>query len=372
MNKDDLIVKLYNEGKSNAEIAASLNVSIKTIEKRLSYLRALKKIGFREKNTKNQRYKHQEILQEVRQYIDDAKQALEEAKNLYNINIKCKLSGFTGKQTEDQVLLWSDMHFGMVNKNPITGKITYDENTVKNIEFPALLKGMHRFWQLYKPTYKIERLYILDLGDNITNDRIYEGQQKEITCGVGRQILQVLEYQSIFILKMLELFPEIIFIGVPGNHGRTTSNPISEDATDNFEYLKNCLLKERFMNNKRVKIIVPDTYLYTLEIRKHKYLLLHGNTIKGTTLNSIEKATSQLADLAKSELYDAILIGHLHTSLKLKIKPTTDLLVNGCWVDMDSYAYNVLRKYSSATQWHFLVSNKSHIHNLQEINLTWR
>ena len=50
----------------------------------------------------------------------------------------------------------------------------------------------------------------------------------------------------------------------------------------------------------------------------------------------------------------------------------TSLLVNGCFIDMDDYAYNKLRKFSSPTQYLFNISKKSPMHNLQEINLKWK
>jgi predicted phosphodiesterase len=171
---------------------------------------------------------------------------------------------------------------------------------------------------------------------------------------------------------MLEIFPRVKVMKVPGNHGRTTSQPISEDATNSFEYLLGQLLIERFRDNKRVEIIVPNTYHYTTEIRGHKYLLFHGNTIKGTTLNSIERAVKDLATLSYKEFYDVMIIGHFHTALKLTITPRTILLVNGCWIYMDDFAYTKLRKFSSVTQYLFNISKKSPLHNSQEICLDWK
>jgi len=364
------LVILYNEGLTIPMLAKTFNVSERTISRRIFELKQ-KGLIINNKKSQKLRFKHNEILHYVTEYIESAKKYIFNYNDIYT-NIPLKTKPNTKKQSEDMVILWSDMHVGMINKNPLTGKITYNDEILEKIELPNFIKGIYRFYELYKPAYNIETLYILDLGDNITNDRIYEGQQLEITCNVGRQILRLFQYQSDFIKHMLKIFPNVVFVGVPGNHSRTTSTPISEDATNSFEFLKNQLLKERFRNNKRVKIIVPETYMYSIKIRGHKYLLLHGNIIRGTSLNSIEKATMQLADLAKQEYYDIIIMGHLHTALKLKIKPTTSLLVNGCWIDVDSYAYNTLRKYSTATQWSFLVSKKSPMHNLQEINLLWK
>lgn len=368
---ETIFIELYNAGKNVYELSEIFKTSQRTIERYETRLRRQGKIKYRKDLTATQkekaRFKHSEVLEEVQVYLDNARKVIEKNNDIYK-NVKLKTKWDKTKQSEDLALIWSDMHTGMINKHPLTGEVTYNEK-IQEEELEALLKGVYRFYQLYKPSYNLETFYIFDAGDNITNDRIYEGQQAEITCGVGEQILKTFEYQSEFIKKVLEIFPKVVMIKVPGNHGRTSAKPISEDASNSFEYLLGKLLQERFAGNKRVDIIVPDTYRYTANIRGHKYLLFHGNHIRGATLNSIERASKDLATLAYKEFYDVMIIGHFHTSLKLRITPETTLLVNGCFIDMDDYAYNKLRKFSSATQYLFNISRRSPLHNLQEINL---
>lgn len=372
--QEKMFIELYNAGKDDMELADLFGVAERTIQRYVLRLRKQGKIKYRKdlasKKKEKTRFKHQEVFEEVKVYLDNAKVVLANYNDIYN-TVKLKTQWDKNKQKEDMALVWSDMHTGMTNKNPLSGEVTYNEK-IQEEELQALLKGVIRFQQLYKPSYNIETLYIFDAGDQITNDRIYEGQQAEITCGVGEQILKTFNYQSDFIKRMLEVFPKVKMIKVPGNHGRTTARYMSEDATSSFEYLLGQLLIERFKDNPRVEIVVPDRYRYTIEIRGHKYLLFHGNAIRGATLNSIERAAKDLATLAYKEFYDVMIIGHFHTALKLKITPETTLLVNGCFVDMDDYAYNKLRKFSSATQYLFNISKRSPMHNLQEINLLWK
>lgn len=321
------------------------------------------------KKKEKTRFKQQEIIEGAKAYIKSAGDLLYKYNDIYK-NVKLKSHWGKGKQTEDLALVWSDMHTGMINKHPLTQKVTYNQE-IQEKELQNLMRGVFRFQQLYKPSYNLETLYIFDAGDNITNDRIYEGQQMEIVCGVGRQILKTLQYQSDFIKKMLTVFPRIVMIKVPGNHGRTTAKPCSEDATNSFEYLLGQMLVERFRDNKRVEIITPQSYTHSINIYNHKYLLTHGNIVRGGTLNSIEKAVKDIASLAYEEFYDLVIIGHFHSALKLRITPETNLLVNGCFIEYDDYAYQKLHKFSSPTQYLFNISKKSAMHNLQEINLKW-
>jgi transposase len=368
-DRQELVKAYLKSGLTVAEVAIQLKDSYHSIET------AIKKYNLRDGIVKEKpkkektRFKNEEVVEELKVYIDSAKNALMKYNDIYK-NIQLKTSFSRVKQSEDMALVWSDMHTGMINRHPLTKKVTYNE-AIQEKELGALLKATLRFQQLQKSSYNIETLYILNAGDNITNDRIYEGQLGEITCGVGEQVIKCANYQSDFIKKTLEVFPRVKMISVPGNHGRTTAKPIGEDATNSFEYLMGQIIKERFRDNKRVEIITPESYSHSFSIYNHRYLLTHGNIVKGGTLNSIEKAVKDIASLAYSEFYNLVIIGHFHTSLKLRITPETNLLVNGCFIPYDDYAYNKLHKFSSPTQYLFNISKKSPMHDLREIELAW-
>lgn len=358
---------LENPNYSYSEIAKKMKMSIDSVEhaKRRYGLENIKIQPSKEKN----RWKLEEILPEVDYYIQAIKQEAFKYNDIYK-NIKYKGQWSSSKQTEDQVQLLSDMHTGMRNIAPITGEVTYNKE-IQEKELANLLKGNQRFYQLYKPAYNIETFYIFGLGDLITNDRIFEGQKSDITCTVGHQIRLTFEYVSDYIKHLLEIYPRIVYINIPGNHGRTLPNYSSESAVDNFENRIGLLLQERFRDNKRVEIINSEDYAQSITIRKHRYLLTHGNAIRGATLNTIEKAVKEIALLVEQEPYDVICIGHFHSCYEFPISPKTTLLVNGCFIYNDDYAYSKLRKFSTAKQFLFNVSQKSALHSVQKIDLRW-
>lgn len=219
---EKIYIELYNAGKNVYDLAQIFDASERTIERYETRLRRQGKIKYRKDLTasgpQKGKFQHKEVLEEVQVYLDNAKQVLSKYNDPYK-KIKLKTTWDKTKQTEDLALVWSDMHTGMINKHPLNGDITYNE-TIQEQELESLLRGVFRFQQLYKPSYNLEKLYIFDAGDNVTNDRIYEGQQTEITCGVGEQIIKTFEYQSNFIKRCLEIFPKIVMMKVPGNHGR--------------------------------------------------------------------------------------------------------------------------------------------------------
>lgn len=362
---------LVNEGVNNFKISKILGTTVSAVE------HALNRFGISRPNRnfsrgdQRTRFTQSEISDEVSIYLSRASALFEKYKDIYS-KVDLKTNWHKERQIENQVLLLSDMHTGMINKSPVAGEgITYDEK-IQEHELQSLLRGVRRFHELSQPSCNIERLHIFSLGDLITNDRIYEGQQTEIVCGVGEQILKAFYYISDLIKHLLELYPEVIYIAEYGNHGRTTSQPIAENPKSNFEYLLSLLLRERFNANKRVKVILPDDYSYVYNIYKHRYLLTHGNIIRGCTLNSIEKAAREIALLVENEYYDVITIGHFHSCQEFTVSPTTTMLVNGCFIFKDSYAYTKLRKYSTAKQFLFNVSRRDPIHNVQKIDLRWK
>ena len=274
-------------------------------------------------------------------------------------------------QEEDVLLLWSDMHTGMRNKAPGSNVVTYNDE-IRKIELNNLYKGVLRLKELYEPNIRLCKLYIASLGDNATNDRIFDGQQFEITMPMGEQLMEYKLDKTWFINKMLEVFDEVIDIEICGNHGRTTTARTAAPVQNNFEWLLGKQLQEKFANVDRVKIIVPDDYSYTLDIRGHKYLLQHGHEIRGCASTSIERAAKDMVTLGGKEMqHDVICIGHFHEVNKKQIGANSTLLVNGCWIYKDSYAYYRLRKFSTAKQLFVRVSNKCPISGYNEIDLLW-
>lgn len=275
------------------------------------------------------------------------------------------------QQEEDVLLLWSDMHTGMVNRAPGSNLITYNDE-IRKIELNNLYRGVLRLKELYEPNIKLRKLYIASLGDNATNDRIFDGQQFEISMPMGEQLMEYKLDKTWFILKMLEIFDEVEDIEICGNHGRTTTNRTAEPVQNNFEWLLGKQLQEKFADVKRVKIVVPNDYCYTLDIRGHKYLLQHGHEFRGCASTSIERAAKDIVTLGGKEMqHDVICIGHFHEVNKKQIGVNSTLLINGCWIYKDSYAYHRLRKFSTAKQLFIRVSNKCPISGYNEIDLLW-
>jgi len=270
------------------------------------------------------------------------------------------------KVEEDIVIVTSDEHIGTINHytDNNSGKSfeTYNYNIFKSklVYFISTIKRLH---SLFAPSYKFPTLNWFRLGDSITEDTIFPGQIWETEFTKGEQIFLSVNYAIEFITNMLEIFDKINIVGVCGNHGRTTEKPISEPLSNNLEWVCYKILATIIENNKdlrdRVKVILPTTFYQYYDIRGHKYLLMHGDTIRKqaahSNLDLFRTAQNLYIEIGK---YEVGMCGHFHTSTKEQLNEHLIFLTNGCWVDKDAYALRVLKRISTPSQWIFGVSNK--------------
>ena len=279
-------------------------------------------------------------------------------KNLFRGH-RVSVSRTKGKQEEKSVLLMSDIHAGMVNKildkNSGMEITTYDTKK-RQQEMITLRDAIIEIKTLLSHSYNLNHLYIFNLGDNVTNDRIFNGQVFHIDKCVGAQVIEMARDISYFINEMKKVYSKITFIGIVGNHGRSTKDSDCDEPTENnYEYLLFKMVEAVFKDDKDVEIIVPTTKFFVYKIHDHKYLLTHGDSIRGFTRNSIERSLKDYL-IANDSDFDVLAMGHFHRIDKICLSEKNTAIVNGSWIEKDSYGYRVARQYSKPQQVFFGVS----------------
>jgi len=265
-----------------------------------------------------------------------------------------------GKQEEKSVLLMSDIHAGMVNKildKNSGAEITTYDTKIRQREMITLRNAIIEIKTLLSHSYDLNHLYIFNLGDNITNDRIFNGQVFHIDKCVGAQVIEMARDLSYFINEMKKVYPKITFIGIVGNHGRSTKDSdCDEPVENNYEYLLFKMIEAVFKDDKNVEIIVPTTKFFVYKIHDHKYMLTHGDSIRGFTRNSIERSLKDYL-IANDSDFDVLAMGHFHRIDKICLSEKNTAIVNGSWIEKDSYGYRVAHQYSKPQQVFFGVSH---------------
>jgi len=267
------------------------------------------------------------------------------------------------KKEETSVLVLSDMHIGMINEvydsNKGEKSITYNTE-IRRLETMNLIKSVYQIHSIFTHGYKLENLVIFMLGDIVTNDRIYEGQEFQIEECVGRQIIHAVPDLANTINQLKRIYKTITVVCVVGNHGRSTDNFMEEPVENNFEYHLYLGLEKIFLGDSRVKFIIPNTRDYSYKIYDHTFYITHGDKFRGFTDNFIIKATKELY---VANPYDVLLFGHYHRSMKNDVNERAIYLMNGSFIPRDNYGFKVARTYSKPTQWFFGVNPKR--------SLTW-
>jgi len=271
------------------------------------------------------------------------------------------------KSKEILNLVISDMHIGKVNEWYDTRNnqkiITY--NNEIRLDFQKLyLESVMRLLTLWKNGYYFEALNVFLLGDIVDNDRIFEGQKNMISMPVGKQIWSAIAELADMINILSKYFPETRVKCVVGNHGRSVTNAREEEPVENnFEYHLYRILGMTLEGNSNIKVDIPDSRFYSVDNYGHKIFMSHGETIKGYTTSYAERKAKELL-INLPDGYNLYIIGHRHRSDRIALSPNAELLVNGCWIPHDDYAFKLYGTSTQPCQWLFGSSKKRVISSL--------
>lgn len=277
--------------------------------------------------------------------------------NIFKFN---PIPTYSKKLKEEKVgLMLSDMHTGMINEIYVPNKgrvITYNEQ-IRQKELLHLRNSIFQIHYLFQHAYNMRELNIMILGDMITNDRIFEGQEFQIDRPYGLQMWDTARDLVYFINEMKVKFEQINAYCVVGNHGRSSNNYQEEPVENNYEWTLYKIIEKAFAGDSRVKIVVPNTRFYSIDICNHTYYMHHGDNLRGGgSRNALEKAAKDLLSTLIPDLpsgFDVYMCGHFHRSEKIDINEKSTVLINGCWIPRDSYGFKVFRQYSKPVQWLF-------------------
>jgi len=265
------------------------------------------------------------------------------------------------KFTEQAVLMLSDIHFGKLNYyldfNSNKRVLTYSPE-IFTTELNRLLDGITTIKDLLLGGYNLDTLNIFALGDLVDNELIYRGQQKFVEEGVIAQVLNLTSYLKQMIISLLKIFPKVKMTVIGGNHARLTSIPEADWDYNNFDYLIGKILQIMFEKEKRVEIIVPESWFYLAQIYSWKYLLHHGNTVYSWMSMPYYGITRQSKSRRMEIPYDMELIAHFHQFMEIATSSHTTTIVNGAWIKNDEFAWKKFGVLSQPQQVFFGVSPK--------------
>lgn len=354
----EYLSKAINKQDINLEkVALDLGRSVGAVRRKLSKL-GLRLRKFKTLNLDSLpdkiRVEHVHINQIVQLIGKNLLESIKNTKmNLKNIKREIKYTG--NKKEEISILDLSDLHIGTVNEvfdSKLRRKrVTYNYSIFKK-ELENLRHSIFEIHTLLSNAYNLKKIYINILGDIVTNDRIFEGQVFHIDRCVGEQMWAAIRDLANFINQLKAIYEEIVVTCVVGNHGRSTSHSkLDEPVANNFEYHVYKVLEHMFKDDKRVSIVVPETRQHIVEIFGWRHLISHGDEIRGTTENYIEKQVKEL--FINIGEFDVMEFGHFHKANETEIGEKVLVKRNGSFIEKDNFGFKVFKQYSLPAQWFY-------------------
>ena len=270
---------------------------------------------------------------------------------------------------EDVGLIISDAHIGHHHSLEETGGISkYDVNVFKE-RMGNLKCALRDIVELHSKLYHLPVLHIFSLGDVVAGmNNVGAWSPTYINLPIYDQVMIGADAIADAIYYWLGLFDEIKFYGLVGNHGRC-SQLGSEKEYVNWDLICYKFLEARFKDNPRVSFDIPLNWFIMKEIRKHKFLMVHGDSIRGSNpLSKLVSLEEKMTGILK-EMPDYTLAAHFHCPAE----QTTNhgrVIINGSFIGSDLYSLKDLKSGVKPEQKVFGIHDKQGITWSYNLNLT--
>lgn len=267
-------------------------------------------------------------------------------------------------EPEEVGLMLSDAHIGQKHTLEETGGLgEYSMDTFEK-RMKNLCKGVRDIYEKHSTLYDLPILNIFMLGDN-THGMAGVGKWSPayIEASIIDQVFEGARVIADAVYYFLTIFKEVHIFGVGGNHGRAAEKGAEKDYV-NWDYIIYKYLMAMFRNEPRVKITAPKTYFVFTMIKNHKFLLLHGEDVKGgnSPIASLSRSEAKLTGVLR-DFPDYTMIGHFHSAAEQSTNHG-ELLINGSFIGVDMHSLKALQVGGRPVQKLFGIHEKH--------GLTWR
>lgn len=254
----------------------------------------------------------------------------------------------TSIDTEDAVLIISDLHVGV--KTTIVNKDKWESI------FKTLQESVLRLLGHVLGGVEIETLHIFLLGDVVTGETLFPAQAFRIDMTMMEQLGVFVRNMGAFLESLQAAFLGNIEVHcVDGNHGRVSRFSAEETNWDHLAYE---MLKLSVAEHKKITIDIADEFYKLVEIKGHRYMLTHGDSIISYQNIPLYGAIQAMMRWQMSaEPHDVLCLGHFHTSNMMQWNDCT-VIMNGTTSIGDEWLQKNLKMKADPHFWLFGVSEK--------------
>jgi len=273
------------------------------------------------------------------------------------------------REPEEMALVLSDLHIGAHHTLEETGGISeYNEEVVaRRIE--NLKTAVLEIAEIHGQLYEIPILHIFCLGDIVAGaNNAGAWSNTYINLPIFDQMTRGWKAIADMIHGWLHKFPKIRFYGVRGNHGRCGLDGVEKDYC-NWDYISYKYLEAAFSSNPNVEFVVPPSWWIFEEIKNHKFLLVHGDDVRGGSMpiKGLQNFEMKMASIL-GKYPDYTIAGHFHNSAEMTTN-SGRIIINGAFVGSDVYSLKKVHAASRPEQKVFGIHSKHGMTWSYNINL---
>lgn len=236
-------------------------------------------------------------------------------------------------------LFLSDIHYDeTVTKSQVNNLNEYNHDIAKKrIEYT--FKQAANYWknQFKNPVY--DGFHLILNGD-IFSGNIHEELRETNHQPILRSIIDLEEILIKGIDLLISEFGKVFITCACGNHSRIDKKPRAKNRVfDNYEWILYQHLAKQYRSVKEVSFKIDDSYEFTFEIYKKRFLQTHGDVFKGgggiggilvPILRGLAKRAQNYSSVEKP--FDTMIIGHFHQLIQMDY-----LIINGSIKGFDEW-----------------------------------
>lgn len=248
----------------------------------------------------------------------------------------------TKPTVESVVLVGSCWHIGeVINRDAMGGLNEYNFDVFcRRLGF--LVDRTIKFTQKNMSAHIFDELHIFLTGDmvsGIIHDELRETNELNIVeqAHLGSLVA------AMAIQELARAFPRVIVTCVVGNHGRVTHQKYFKNKQQvNWDYVFYNNLAVLLKNQKNVSFNIPLSFWAGVEVKGHKFLVMHGDLVRswgGIPFYGLNREVAKWVQIkaAEKDFFHYFVGSHFHTHAELQT-PSGQNILNGSLKGGDEYA----------------------------------